>query len=135
MDPEFTAALRAGTEPAAAAALIRGEEPAEPAAEQEPEHAEPGRARGRPPPSPAADACVHGRCRLLSTGIAHTYMAAESLAAAGRDQGVEITVEAQGSAGFTKLNQVIATATIMWDGNWRSARRAASGASRWWTSG
>ncbi len=46
MDAEFTAALRAGTEPAAAAALIRGEEPPEPTAEQEPEHAEPGRDAG-----------------------------------------------------------------------------------------
>ncbi|MFD5122731.1 fructose-specific PTS transporter subunit EIIC [Streptomyces sp. NPDC058385] len=38
------------------------------------------------------------------TGIAHTYMAAESLEKAGRDAGdVEVVVETQGSAGFTRL--------------------------------
>ncbi|MCS0600304.1 fructose-specific PTS transporter subunit EIIC [Streptomyces sp. LP11] len=37
------------------------------------------------------------------TGIAHTYMAAESLENAGREAGVELTVETQGSAGFTRL--------------------------------
>ncbi|MEU1316925.1 PTS fructose transporter subunit IIABC [Streptomyces tibetensis] len=45
------------------------------------------------------------------TGIAHTYMAAESLENAGREAGVELTVEPQGSAGFTRLDpQVIAAA-------------------------
>ncbi|CAM5436459.1 fructose-specific PTS transporter subunit EIIC [Streptomyces violaceorubidus] len=37
------------------------------------------------------------------TGIAHTYMAAESLENAGREAGVELVVETQGSAGFDKL--------------------------------
>ncbi|GAA2496591.1 fructose-specific PTS transporter subunit EIIC [Streptomyces gobitricini] len=45
------------------------------------------------------------------TGIAHTYMAAESLENAGRDAGVEVAVETQGSAGFTRLDaEVIAAA-------------------------
>ncbi|WP_046732966.1 PTS fructose transporter subunit IIABC [Streptomyces humi] len=45
------------------------------------------------------------------TGIAHTYMAAESLESAGRDAGVELVVETQGSAGFTRLDpEVIAAA-------------------------
>lgn len=38
------------------------------------------------------------------TGIAHTYMAAESLENAGREAGVELVVETQGSAGFTRLD-------------------------------
>ncbi|MFE1881134.1 PTS fructose transporter subunit IIABC, partial [Streptomyces diastatochromogenes] len=38
------------------------------------------------------------------TGIAHTYMAAESLENAGREAGVELIVETQGSAGFTRLD-------------------------------
>ncbi|MFJ5026845.1 fructose-specific PTS transporter subunit EIIC [Streptomyces sp. NPDC088560] len=38
------------------------------------------------------------------TGIAHTYMAAESLENAGREVGVELVVETQGSAGFTRLD-------------------------------
>ncbi|MFC8668197.1 fructose-specific PTS transporter subunit EIIC [Streptomyces sp. NPDC057199] len=45
------------------------------------------------------------------TGIAHTYMAAESLENAGRDAGdVEIVVETQGSAGFTRLDPAVIAA-------------------------
>ncbi|MFH9730529.1 fructose-specific PTS transporter subunit EIIC [Streptomyces sp. NPDC017260] len=41
------------------------------------------------------------------TGIAHTYMAAESLENAGRESGVEVVVETQGSAGFTRLDPAV----------------------------
>ncbi|MDT0438012.1 MULTISPECIES: PTS fructose transporter subunit IIABC [Streptomyces] len=44
------------------------------------------------------------------TGIAHTYMAAESLENAGRDAGVEVVVEPQGSAGFTRLDPAVIAA-------------------------
>jgi fructose PTS system EIIBC or EIIC component len=45
------------------------------------------------------------------TGIAHTYMAAESLENAGRDaDGVEIVVETQGSAGFNRLDPAVIAA-------------------------
>ncbi|MFI8856065.1 fructose-specific PTS transporter subunit EIIC [Streptomyces prasinus] len=44
------------------------------------------------------------------TGIAHTYMAAESLENAGREAGVEIAVEPQGSAGFTRLDPAVIAA-------------------------
>ncbi|MGW2442793.1 PTS fructose transporter subunit IIABC [Streptomyces sp. NPDC001675] len=45
------------------------------------------------------------------TGIAHTYMAAESLENAGREAGAEVAVETQGSTGFTRLDpEVIAAA-------------------------
>ncbi|MDG5801916.1 fructose-specific PTS transporter subunit EIIC [Streptomyces ossamyceticus] len=45
------------------------------------------------------------------TGIAHTYMAAESLENAGRDaDGVEIVVETQGSAGFSRLDPAVIAA-------------------------
>ncbi|WP_406415495.1 fructose-specific PTS transporter subunit EIIC [Streptomyces sp. NBC_01614] len=44
------------------------------------------------------------------TGIAHTYMAAESLESAGRDAGVELVVETQGSAGFTRLDPAVIAA-------------------------
>ncbi|WP_374158295.1 fructose-specific PTS transporter subunit EIIC [Mycobacterium sp. G7A2] len=37
------------------------------------------------------------------TGIAHTYMAADALAAAAKEAGVELTVETQGSSGSTPL--------------------------------
>ncbi|MGW0912346.1 PTS fructose transporter subunit IIABC [Streptomyces sp. NPDC002784] len=44
------------------------------------------------------------------TGIAHTYMAAESLESAGRDAGVELVVETQGSAGFARLDPAVIAA-------------------------
>ncbi|MEU1401589.1 fructose-specific PTS transporter subunit EIIC [Streptomyces sp. NPDC005728] len=44
------------------------------------------------------------------TGIAHTYMAAESLENAGREAGVELSVETQGSAGFTRLDPAVISA-------------------------
>ncbi|MGW1296732.1 PTS fructose transporter subunit IIABC [Streptomyces sp. NPDC002533] len=116
MDPEFTAALRAGTDPAAVAALIRGEEPAEePAPEEEPGEADAAPGAG------SAEAAESAPFRIVAvtscpTGIAHTYMAAESLAAAGRAEGVEVTVETQGSGGFKKLDpSVIAAAdAVIW---------------------
>ncbi|WP_030617146.1 PTS fructose transporter subunit IIABC [Streptomyces sclerotialus] len=44
------------------------------------------------------------------TGIAHTYMAAESLTKAGETAGVELVVETQGSAGFTRLDPAVIAA-------------------------
>ncbi|MEU8766706.1 PTS fructose transporter subunit IIABC [Streptomyces griseus] len=110
MDPEFTAALRAGTDPAAVAALIRGEEPTE----------EPAPETGESEPE-AVEAAGSVPFRIVAvtscpTGIAHTYMAAESLTAAGRAEGVEVTVETQGSGGFKKLDPgvVAAADAVIW---------------------
>jgi len=115
MDPEFTAALRAGDDPGTVAALIRGEEPAAEsgaAAEPAPEAEVPEQA------APAGDDAPFRIVAVTScpTGIAHTYMAAESLTAAGLAEGVEVTVETQGSAGFSKLDPaVIARAdAVIW---------------------
>ncbi|MEU6616321.1 fructose-specific PTS transporter subunit EIIC [Streptomyces sp. JL1001] len=113
MDPEFTAALRAGRDPAAVAALIRGEEPAdEPAAEE---------GTAPEPETGTAEAAGSVPFRIVAvtscpTGIAHTYMAAESLAAAGRAEGVEVTVETQGSGGFKKLDPAVIAAAdaVIW---------------------
>ncbi|MFE2505254.1 PTS fructose transporter subunit IIABC [Streptomyces rubiginosohelvolus] len=113
MDPEFTAALRAGTDPAAVAALIRGEEPTEePAAEEE-------AGESTEPETAEADGSAPFRIVAVTscpTGIAHTYMAAESLAAAGRAEGVEVTVETQGSGGFKKLDPAVIAAAdaVIW---------------------
>lgn len=69
-----------------------------------------------PPPAVPAPASPAARFRIVAvtscpTGIAHTYMAAESLEKAGQDAGVELVVETQGSAGFTRLDpQVVADA-------------------------
>ncbi|MBD8042281.1 PTS sugar transporter subunit IIA [Arthrobacter sp. Sa2BUA2] len=41
------------------------------------------------------------------TGIAHTYMAADSLAAAAAERGIDLQVETQGSAGSTPLDPEI----------------------------
>ncbi|MFI2368451.1 fructose-specific PTS transporter subunit EIIC [Streptomyces sp. NPDC018833] len=44
------------------------------------------------------------------TGIAHTYMAAEALEQAGGAADVEVVVETQGSAGFTRLDPAVIAA-------------------------
>ncbi|MFE7174311.1 PTS fructose transporter subunit IIC, partial [Streptomyces sp. NPDC057616] len=64
------------------------------------------------PGAPAADEQPFRIVAVTScpTGIAHTYMAAESLENAGRDVGVEVTVETQGSAGFTRLDPAVIAA-------------------------
>ena len=41
------------------------------------------------------------------TGIAHTYMAADSLVAAGKRAGVEVVIETQGSSGSTPLDPAL----------------------------
>ncbi|MER5831519.1 fructose-specific PTS transporter subunit EIIC [Streptomyces sp. NPDC002130] len=123
MNSEFTDALRAVSDAPAAAALIRGDEPDAPA----PAGSEdPVASAGAASPAAATDTAEAGGAaeaggeerpfRIVAvtscpTGIAHTYMAAESLENAGREAGVELTVEPQGSAGFTRLDpQVIAAA-------------------------
>ncbi|MEU5955089.1 fructose-specific PTS transporter subunit EIIC [Streptomyces sp. NPDC047525] len=102
MDEEFTSALRAATDAETAVSLITGddeqaggeptEEPTDPQPENDPTPAEPFRIV-------AVTSCP--------TGIAHTYMAAESLENAAREAGVELTVETQGSAGFTRLDPAV----------------------------
>jgi PTS system fructose-specific IIC component len=98
MDEEFTSALRGAADAGTAVALITGE-PAEPRPEN-PESDAP--APAEPFRIVAVTSCP--------TGIAHTYMAAESLENAAREAGVELTVETQGSAGFTRLDPVLIAA-------------------------
>ncbi|MGW0906871.1 PTS fructose transporter subunit IIABC [Streptomyces sp. NPDC002853] len=103
MDEEFTSALRAAQDAETAAALITGE-PAAGSAAEEPTG-----------PQPESDAPPAEPFRIVAvtscpTGIAHTYMAAESLENAAREAGVELTVETQGSAGFTRLDPAVIAA-------------------------
>ncbi|MFI7018710.1 fructose-specific PTS transporter subunit EIIC [Streptomyces sp. NPDC050164] len=121
MNTEFTDALRAVGDAAAAAALIRGDEPGEPA---EAGSEDPVASAGAASPAAATvtdddtDDTAAGEERPFRivavtscpTGIAHTYMAAESLENAGREAGVEVTVEPQGSAGFTRLDPAVIAA-------------------------
>ncbi|RFU84523.1 PTS lactose transporter subunit IIC [Streptomyces triticagri] len=106
MDAEFTAALRATGDPAEAAALVRGEDAT--AGSEEPEEPEEsGEAASAAPGDQPFRIVAVTSC---PTGIAHTYMAAESLENAGRDAGVELVVETQGSAGFTRLDPTVVAA-------------------------
>ncbi|MFD9425782.1 MULTISPECIES: fructose-specific PTS transporter subunit EIIC [unclassified Streptomyces] len=127
MDPEFTAALRAQDDPGAVAGLIRGEEPAPREAEATGGAPVAGSAAPSAPvpagavPGPPAGAAERAPFRIVAvtscpTGIAHTYMAAEALAAAARTEGVELTVETQGSAGFQKLDPALIAAAdaVIW---------------------
>ncbi|MEU9351570.1 fructose-specific PTS transporter subunit EIIC [Streptomyces griseoloalbus] len=115
MNAEFTTALRSAGDAAAAAALIRGDEP--PTAGESgstdsvavPVAASAGAATGTTAPEEERPFRVVA-VTSCPTGIAHTYMAAESLENAGRDAGVEIVVETQGSAGFTRLDPAVIAA-------------------------
>ncbi|MCW7944467.1 PTS lactose transporter subunit IIC [Streptomyces hygroscopicus] len=137
MNAEFTSALRSADDAAAAAALIRGEEaPAAAAASGGSEDSAeasaaaatsdvtadgtapaPGaRVEDAAAPVPGATGASAERpFRIVAvtscpTGIAHTYMAAESLENAGREAGVEVAVETQGSAGFARLDPAVVEA-------------------------
>ncbi|MFI8300207.1 fructose-specific PTS transporter subunit EIIC [Streptomyces nigra] len=98
MDSTFTDALRAAGDAESASALIRGEQTPVEGGDAE------GSAAGAPRPFRivAVTSCP--------TGIAHTYMAAEALENAGRDAGVDLVVETQGSAGFTRLDPAVIAA-------------------------
>ncbi|MGW5850995.1 PTS fructose transporter subunit IIABC [Streptomyces sp. NPDC055254] len=107
MRPEFTTALRAATTPGEAAALIS---PAPPTSGAQPPDG--GSAARTPVPendgvgeSPAGQRQPFRIVAVTScpTGIAHTYMAAEALQRAAAEAGIELGVETQGSAGFTRL--------------------------------
>ncbi|KUL32471.1 PTS fructose transporter subunit IIABC [Streptomyces regalis] len=123
MNAEFTDALRSAGDAVSAAALIRGEEPpaADAAASEEPADsvassvaASADAATGTTSDAPA-QASGERPFRIVAvtscpTGIAHTYMAAESLENAGREAGVELVVETQGSAGFSRLDPAVIAA-------------------------
>lgn len=140
MNTEFTSALRAVDDAEGAAALIRGNEPAVAAqvagtagstedsaappagaasTEAAADTSAPGTTTedGPAPESGGSDEGAAGRpFRIVAvtscpTGIAHTYMAAEALENAGRDNpDVEVVVEPQGSAGFNRLDPAVIAA-------------------------
>ncbi|WP_217177686.1 fructose-specific PTS transporter subunit EIIC [Streptomyces sp. AC495_CC817] len=108
---EDSAAVSGGTASPDAAAVSTTPAPATP------EAAAPATPEAAAPAAPEAAAPAEARpFRIVAvtscpTGIAHTYMAAESLENAGRDAGdVEIVVETQGSAGFTRLDPAVIAA-------------------------
>ncbi|MFI5867928.1 fructose-specific PTS transporter subunit EIIC [Streptomyces sp. NPDC051546] len=113
MRPDFVAALRAVQTREEAAALINpAPNPAPPAFEERwsgggaPEGVRgeaPVSGRGGVGESPAGQPFRIVAVTSCPTGIAHTYMAAESLQQAAAEAGIDLQVETQGSAGFTKL--------------------------------
>jgi PTS system fructose-specific IIC component len=98
--PEFVASLRAAGSEAEIVALV--DEAVSPA---------PAPAAA-PTTAPAAAAAPAARRSVVvvsacPTGIAHTYMAADKLSAAGETAGVDIHVETQGSSGSTPLDPAV----------------------------
>ena len=121
MKKDFVAALRGATTKAEVVALVNDavalDPAAAPAAAPAPAHTA-AAAPSAAPAAPAAAATVSTSERKAApmrfvgvtscpTGIAHTYMAAESLEAAAKAAGHSITVETQGSAGSEPLAQSV----------------------------
>ena len=106
MQDDFTAGLRAATSADEVVAIVRnaiGEGDAAPAAA-------PAAAAAAPTAAAVADGLsVEGRpARIVAvtacaTGIAHTFMAADALTAAGKKAGIDLVVEPQGSSGYKAL--------------------------------
>ena len=105
MREDFTAGLRAASTPADVVALVQAavsDNPPAPAAAVAAAAEAPATALvvdGRPARIVAVTACA--------TGIAHTFMAADALTAAGQKAGVDLVVEPQGSSGYKPLPQSV----------------------------
>jgi len=104
MREDFTAGLRSATTAEEIVALVRAAVSDAPAAAP------------APAPAPAAADAAHqidGRpARIVAvtacaTGIAHTFMAADALSAAGSKEGVDLVVEPQGSSGYKAIDPSI----------------------------
>ncbi|WP_371661874.1 fructose-specific PTS transporter subunit EIIC [Streptomyces sp. NBC_00280] len=109
MNDEFTAALRSVGDAASAAALIRGDEAPTAGADDSAAVSAAASAEAAAGTTSESGARPFRIVAVTScpTGIAHTYMAAEALENAGREAGVELVVEPQGSAGFTRLDPAV----------------------------
>jgi fructose PTS system EIIBC or EIIC component len=117
--PDFTAALRAATSDDEVVALVdeavgakpAGGDPAAPAVEDRTEDRTEDRRGGTAPAAtPAAEPTGEARPTIVAvtacpTGIAHTYMAADSLVAAGERAGLRVLVETQGSSTAKPLDR------------------------------
>lgn len=102
---DFTAGLRAAATPEEIVALVND------AVSDAPRAAAPAPAAAAA--ASATDLVVDGRpARIVAvtacaTGIAHTFMAADALTAAGKKAGIDLVVEPQGSSGYKALPQQI----------------------------
>jgi len=115
---DFTAALRNASSREEIVALVDGALADKPAA-----HAAAAPADGAPAAVPAGSTSTAGAAgpaaagpkRIVAvtacpTGIAHTYMAADSLVAAAQEMGVDLQVETQGSSGAKPLDPAVIAA-------------------------
>ncbi|KQU02858.1 PTS lactose transporter subunit IIC [Rhodococcus sp. Leaf7] len=103
--PAFVTSLREAATPADVVALVEGV-----LAPKAPKAAAPVTTTKTAPPAPTAtaDAAKHiVAITACPTGIAHTYMAADSLKDAGDRAGVTVHVETQGSSGSTALDPAL----------------------------
>jgi PTS system fructose-specific IIC component len=115
MQDDFTGGLRAATTNDEVVAIVRGaigEGDAAAAAPAATSAATTAAAASVPAATTAATGLtVDGRpARIVAvtscaTGIAHTFMAADALTAAGKKDGVDLVVEPQGSSGYQALPQ------------------------------
>ncbi|SNR36821.1 PTS fructose transporter subunit IIABC [Blastococcus mobilis] len=107
--PEFVASLRSATSEEEVVRLVdEVVSPAPVAAAAAPAGAPATGATAAGASAAGADGAAAGRKSIVvvsacPTGIAHTYMAADKLAAAGKAAGVDVHVETQGSSGATPL--------------------------------
>ncbi|AIY02119.1 PTS system D-fructose-specific transporter subunit IIABC [Arthrobacter sp. PAMC 25486] len=108
---DFTAALRAAATPADIVALVDealADKPKPATATAAPAaQADPGAAAATPEPARRKRIVAVTAC---PTGIAHTYMAADSLVAAAEEAGVDLQVETQGSGAVTPLDPAVIAA-------------------------
>lgn len=123
---DFTAALRSATSEAEIVELVDGALADKPAAHAAAAPASAsagaaagasaGAASGASAVAASGDGAGHtGPKRLVAvtacpTGIAHTYMAADSLVAAAKEAGVDLQVETQGSSGAKALDPAVIAA-------------------------
>lgn len=118
---DFTAALRAASSPTEIVELVEGalaDKPAAHAAAAPDAALSTANAPAAGAPAAAAAGAVagtRGPKRLVAvtacpTGIAHTYMAADSLVAAAREVGIDLQVETQGSSGAKPLDPAVIAA-------------------------
>ncbi|MGO4121159.1 PTS fructose transporter subunit IIABC [Arthrobacter sp. YAF16] len=113
---DFTAALRAAATQGEVVELVEGalaDKPASHAADVPADTAAPA-AAGSTAAAPAAPGTPRTK-RLVAvtacpTGIAHTYMAADSLVAAAKEVGIDLQVETQGSSGAKALDPAVIAA-------------------------
>src|SRR5688572_2876263 len=103
--PEFVTSLRGAGSADEVVRLVQEVVAPEPAA------APIGSPAGAPAPTPAPAAAEAARSVVVvsacPTGIAHTYMAADKLSAAGQAAGIDVHVETQGSSGSTPLDPAV----------------------------